>query len=84
VQNRQSQIQGGVMQARQQIEQALGPILQGIMQERQANLMLDRAAVVLGTVDIDVTKVAVQRLDQKLPTVKVQLVSTPAAAQAAR
>jgi hypothetical protein len=45
---------------------------------------LDRAAVVLGTVDIDVTKVAIRRLDQKLPTVKVQLVSVPATAQAGR
>jgi outer membrane protein len=81
VQARQNQIQGGVLQARQQVEQALGPILQGIMNERQANLLLDRAAVVLGTVDVDVTKVAIQRLDQKLPAVKVQLVSMPAGAQ---
>jgi Skp family chaperone for outer membrane proteins len=81
VQSRQSEIQGGVLQARQQVEQALAPVLQGIMQERQANLLLDRAAVVLGTIDIDVTKVAVQRLDQKLPSVKVQLVSLPASAQ---
>jgi len=81
VQSRQSQIQGGVLQARQQVEQALGPILQGIMQERGANLLLDRVAVVLGTVDVDVTKLAIQRLDQKLPSVKVQLVSLPAGAQ---
>jgi outer membrane protein len=81
VQTRQSQIQGGVLQARQQVEQALAPILQGIMQERQGNLLLDRAAVVLGTIDVDVTKVAIQRLDQKLPSVKFQLVSLPAGAQ---
>lgn len=78
---RQSLIQGGVFKARQQVEQALGPILQGIMQERGANILLDRAAVVLGMVDIDVTRLAVQRLDQKLPTVKVQLVALPPGAQ---
>lgn len=78
---RQSLIQGGVLKAKQQVEQALGPILQGIMQERNANLLLDRAAVVLGMVDIDVTQLAVQRLDQKLPTVKVQLVAAPPGAQ---
>jgi Skp family chaperone for outer membrane proteins len=78
---RQSLIQGGVLKARQQVEQALGPILQGIMNERGANLLLDRAAVVLGMVDIDVTRQAVQRLDQKLPTVKVQLVAAPPGAQ---
>jgi outer membrane protein len=77
VEQRQAQIQGGVFKARQQVEQALGPILQGIMQERGANLLLDRAAVVLGTVDVDVTRAAVQRLDQKMPSVKVDLVNPP-------
>jgi len=77
VEQRQAQIQGGVFKARQQVEQALGPILQGLMQERGANLLLDRAAVVLGTVDVDVTRAAIQRLDQKMPAVKVDLVNPP-------
>ena len=82
VEARQNQIQGGVLQARQQVEQALGPIVQGIMLERQANLLLDRSMVVVSTVsDIDVTRTAIQRLDQRLPTVRVQLVSMPAGAQ---
>ncbi|SRR5665213_400100 len=82
VQMRQAQIQGGVAQARQQVEGALGPILQGLMQERHANLLLDRNAIVLGTVNIDITGAAVQRLDQKMPSVKVQLVNpTPAMLQ---
>ena len=77
VETRQSLIQGGVLKARQQVESALGPILQGIMQERGANILLDRAAIVLGMVDIDVTQLTIQRLNQKLPTVKVQLVTPP-------
>jgi Skp family chaperone for outer membrane proteins len=77
VQERQAQIQGGVMQARQQVEAALGPILQGLMAERHANLLLDRNAIVLGTVNIDITGAAVQRLNQKLPSIKVQLVNPP-------
>jgi len=77
VQDRQDQIQGGVFAARQQVEQALGPILQGIMAERGANILLDRSSVVLGTADIDVTQVAIQRLDQKLPSVKVTLQNLP-------
>jgi outer membrane protein len=80
VEARQSLIQGGVMKARQQVEAALGPILQGIMQQRGANILLDRAAIVLGMVDIDVTQLTIERLNQKLPTVKVQLVSAPAGA----
>ncbi len=77
VQKKQNLIQGGFIKARGQVEQALGPILQGIMTERGANLLLDRNAVVLGTVDVDITGLAVQRLNQKMPTVKVELVAPP-------
>lgn len=77
VQMRQAQIQYGVFKARQQVEQALGPILQQLMTERGANLLLDRQAVVLGTVDVDITQAAIQRLDQKMPTTKVQLTNPP-------
>jgi outer membrane protein len=77
VQKQQGLIQGGVLKARQQVEQALGPILQGLMQERGANLLLDRNAVVLGTVNVDITKDAITRLNQKLPMVKVALTALP-------
>ena len=77
VQKQQGLIQGGVLKARQQVEQALGPILQALMQERGANLLLDRNAVVLGTVNVDITKDAIARLNQKLPTVKVALTALP-------
>jgi Skp family chaperone for outer membrane proteins len=77
VQVRQNQIQGGVFKARQQVEQALGPILQGIMQERGGALLLDRQIVLLSTVDVDITGVAIQRLNQKMPSVKVNLVAMP-------
>ncbi len=76
-QKKQNLIQGGFIKARQQVEQALGPILQGIMAERGANLLLDRNSVVLGTVDVDITGLAVQRLNQKMPSLKVDLVPPP-------
>jgi outer membrane protein len=81
VQDRQSMIQGGVMNARRQVEAALGPILQGVLSERGANLLLDRQEVVLATVDIDVTKLTIERLDQKLPSVKVSLAAPSLADQ---
>jgi len=60
------------------VERALGPVLQGIMVERGANLLLDRNAVVMGTDPaVDVTALAVQRLDQKMPSIKVELVPPP-------
>jgi len=52
VQTRQDQNPGRPAQGTPTVEQALAPILQGIMQERGANLLLDRAAVVLGMVDV--------------------------------
>jgi outer membrane protein len=82
VEARQGLIQGGVFKARQQVEGALGPILQGIMQERGANLLFDRSAVLYSTLNIDITGVAIQRLDQKMPSAKVQLTALPAGLQA--
>jgi Skp family chaperone for outer membrane proteins len=77
VQQKQSMIQGGVLQAQTQMENALGPILKGIMLERGANMLLDRNAVIFSTVDVDVTLTAIQRLNQKMPTVKVNLAPLP-------
>lgn len=70
-------IQGGMLKANRQVEEALGPILQGLMQERQASVLLDRTAVLLAPNAIDVTAVVVQRLDMKMPTVKVELAALP-------
>jgi len=49
-----------------------------LMTERGANMVFDRASVILSTVDVDVTPVAVQRLDKALPHVKVELTAVPA------
>lgn len=78
VQDRQELIQGGVIKARQQVEQALAPVLQGVMAERGANLLMDRSVIILGTVDIDVTPLVIDRLNKKLPALKVDLVKPPA------
>ena len=77
LQDRGQLIQGGMLKANQQVEQALGPILQGIMQERQATVLLDRSAVLLAPNAIDVTGIVVQRLDMKMPSVKVELAPLP-------
>jgi Skp family chaperone for outer membrane proteins len=76
-QQKQSLIQGGFYQARKSVEDALGPILQGIMVERGANMLVDRNAVVLSTVDVDITGTAIQRLNQKMPNIKVNLQPLP-------
>ena len=77
VQKQQGLIQGGVLVARQQIERALGPILQKIMVERGANLLFEKAAIVVGAPQFDITPVVIQRLNQALPTVQVKPTPLP-------
>lgn len=74
VHDRGNMIQAGVQVAQEQIQQALGPILQGIMRERGATVLLDRSSVLLGANGLDMTQVAIQRLDKKMTHVKVELV----------
>jgi Skp family chaperone for outer membrane proteins len=77
-QDKQNQIRYGVMLAQQQVEKAVGPIVQQLMQERGAALLIDRQSIVVGAPGLDLTPVAIQRLDQKLSSVKVQMVTPPA------
>lgn len=84
VSDRQAAIQNGLGVARGQVEKALGPILEKIMVERSANLLLDRGLVVLGATDLDVTATVVQRLNVALPKVTVTPVAPkPTAAKPA-
>lgn len=79
VQKRGTMLEAGMYKAQAEVQQALGPILQGIMRERGATILMDRAAVMLAASAIDVTQVATQRLDMKMTTVKVELVEPPKA-----
>ena len=81
IQKRSGLIQGGVLKAQQQIEQALGPILQGIMKERGATILLDRSSILLAPNALDVTQLVIQRLDMKMPAVKVEPTAPPAGEQ---
>ena len=61
------------------MEQALGPILQEVVKERGANLVLDKQAVVFANNGaFDITREVIAKLDQKMPTYKVSLASAPA------
>jgi len=84
IQDRQASIQAGLAQARQKVEQSLGPVLEALLKERGANLLLDRGLVVLGQTDLDITTVVITRLNTALPKVAVTLAAPrPAAAAAA-
>jgi len=65
-------LQAGLIKAQNEIWQAVSPILDEILKEKGATLMLERNAIVKGSVDIDVTAEVMKRLDEKLPKVKVE------------
>ncbi len=80
-QRKDEQLKAGFAQARMTMEQALGPILQQLVKERGANLVLDKQAVVFANAaGFDVTADAINRLNQKLPSLKVNLNAPPPAA----
>ena len=79
VEARQAALQMGAMNARGQIEKAISPILQAVMRERGANLLVDRGLVVIGSPSLDITSVVIQRLNTTLPKVTITPVAPPAA-----
>ncbi|MGH6888806.1 MAG: OmpH family outer membrane protein [Rhizomicrobium sp.] len=81
VQAKQSLIQGGEMVARQRYLAEVGAIIHAIMVERGADLVLDKASVADSVNGIDITQVAIQRLDKKITSLKVPLVNPPASSQ---
>ncbi|HEY5347676.1 MAG TPA: OmpH family outer membrane protein [Rhizomicrobium sp.] len=74
---RNTLIQGGLIKARNDVAVAIGPILKQIMAERGANLVLDKMVVIDSSINIDITPEVIQRLNQTMPTLKVQLVPPP-------
>ena len=79
-QRKDEQLKAGFAQARMTMEQALGPILQQLVKERGANLVLDKQAVVFANAaGFDITGDAINRLNQKLPSIKVNLNAAPPA-----
>lgn len=64
--------------ARQQMETKLGPILQGLVKARGANMVLDKQAVVFATASgFDITGDAINQLNQQMPSLKVNFNVTP-------
>jgi Skp family chaperone for outer membrane proteins len=79
------QIKAGFYQARQQLEAQVGPILQEVVKERGANMVLDKQAVVSASVGgYDITKEVIDKLDAKVSTIKVNLNAPPLPAGAVR
>jgi outer membrane protein len=66
--------------ANQQILSSLRPIIETLMAERSAQMVLDRQVTLNIAPSLDVTTVVIQRLNAKLPKVSVAVPPAPAAA----
>jgi len=69
VQARQRAWQEATKNAMDQVQEAALKVVAEIAAERQANLVIQKAAVILGTDGFDITAEALQRLDQRLSSV---------------
>jgi outer membrane protein len=76
-QKKDSLLQGALYKARLDVAQAVGPILKQVMTQRGANMVLDKAVVIDSSIDIDITPDVINQLNQKMSTLKVQLVPPP-------
>jgi Skp family chaperone for outer membrane proteins len=77
---RQDAIQQGVYAVRKKIDATLGPLIQDVMREQNANLLIDRSVVVVtATEDFDITAIVTRRLDDRLQSVKLELADMPPA-----
>ncbi len=77
-QRKDEQLKAAFAQARGAMEATLGPILQQLIKERGANLVLDKQAVVYANASgFDITGDAINRLNQKMPGFKVNMNAPP-------
>ena len=75
--NRENELQRSQAAVRQQIFNAVGPIIQAVMRERGASIVLTRDAALAVAPTLDVTADVIRRLDAALPRVNA---TAPAAA----
>ena len=73
VQRKDEQMRVAFAQAQQLMEQKLGPILQQVVKQRGANLVIDKQAVVFApqAQGFDITGDCIKLLDQQMPSLKV-------------
>ena len=83
---RQQEIVQTERQAMRPIYDALGPILEAVVEERGIDILVDRANLVFASPDFDISQEVINRLNQQVPTVTVTRVrvSQEAAAAAAQ
>ncbi len=82
VQRKNLQLERALIIANAEIERALKPILQKVLQDNGATMMMDKANIVEQAPGLDVTTQIIEQLDLALPTYTVVLPDLPEAAPA--
>ncbi|GAB4151651.1 MAG: OmpH family outer membrane protein [Sphingomonadales bacterium] len=77
IQEKNEQRQRALRQASAELENALRPIIRQLMQEKKANLVLDKNVVFDQLDGLDVTTQVIERLNKQLPSLKVSLPDLP-------
>ncbi len=78
VQIKNKQLETALGNAQNELQRALKPILQKILKEHKATMIMDVSLVIEKTSGLDVTTKVIEALDQVLPTIKVELPASPA------
>jgi outer membrane protein len=73
VQGRRQALQQSLNESMNKVRNAALEIIADIVKERKANLVIEKQAMVFEAEDLDITAEAIKRLDQKLPSVPVNL-----------
>ena len=58
--------------ARQQLLDKLDPILNTYIKENNISLVMDRKNILMGDIDLDLTKVIVEKLNKELPSLNIK------------
>ena len=81
-QTRENELRYTLGMQRQAITEAVSPILTALYQEKGCGLLLDRESVFMMNPAMDVTDLAIQRLNTALPTLSFNRMAVPAQTQA--
>nr|WP_316627988.1 OmpH family outer membrane protein [uncultured Brevundimonas sp.] len=79
---RENELRYTLAMQRQAITEAVSPILTALYQEKGCGLLLDRESVFMMNPAMDVTDLAIQRLNTALPTLSFNRMTVPAQTQA--
>ncbi len=83
LQQKQLRLERAFMDANDEVQRALKPILQNVLQQTGATMMIEKSNVMEQIPGLDVTTRVIEQLDLALPTLEIELPPEPAATPAA-